>query len=354
MQYHQDEKVLCFHGPLIYQAKVRSSSHSQILLAENWKESDNQSGATGPHYFVHYQGWKKTWDEWVPEMRLLKLNEENLARQKALVDAQKAEAAAAAAVAAAHEQGARSKADGRRAPSSAGAAGGGRGSKRSRDTSECDGNEKRPDLRLHVPDSLKAALVDDWENVTRKEQLVPLPRTPNVKEILKDYAEHYKATSQGRAASRSHASPILDEVLAGLKLYFDKSLAQNLLYRFERRQYVELRKQLGSKAGDGVDAEDAKPAGRRGGRGGAAKPPPSESPTAAELEASEVYGAEHLLRLFVNLPGIVAHTSMDPESVAILREHLNEFLLFLAKEQARLFVREYEEPSPAYHRLSST
>lgn len=22
MQYHQDEKVLCFHGPLIYQAKV--------------------------------------------------------------------------------------------------------------------------------------------------------------------------------------------------------------------------------------------------------------------------------------------------------------------------------------------
>ena len=23
MQYQQDEKVLCFHGPLIYQAKVR-------------------------------------------------------------------------------------------------------------------------------------------------------------------------------------------------------------------------------------------------------------------------------------------------------------------------------------------
>jgi len=45
---------------------------------------------------------------------------------------------------------------------------------------------------------------------------------------------------------------------------------------------------------------------------------------------------------------------MDPESVAILREHLNEFLVFLAKEQARLFVREYEEPSPAYNRLSST
>lgn len=302
MQYHQDEKVLCFHGPLIYHAKVCSPAHTQILHAENWKETDNQNGATGPHYFVHYQGWKKTWDEWVPEMRLLKLNEENLARQKALIDAQKAEAAAAAAVAAAHEQGTRSKADPRRASASgAGTASTGRGSKRSRDTNEGDGNEKRPDLRLHVPDSLKTVLVDDWENVTRKEQLVPLPRKPNVKDILKEYAEHYKATSQARAASRSHTSSILDEVLAGLKLYFDKSLAQNLLYRFERRQYVELRKQLGPKMGDGdVEAEiaAAKPAGRRGGRGGAANPLPMESPTSAELEASEVYGAEHLLRLF--------------------------------------------------------
>ena len=71
-------------------------------MAEDWKGSENQNGAVGPHYFVHYQGWKKTWDEWVPEERLLKHTEENVARQKALVDAQKAEAAAAAAVAAAH------------------------------------------------------------------------------------------------------------------------------------------------------------------------------------------------------------------------------------------------------------
>ena len=73
----------------------------QILLAEEWSGSDNQSGATGPHYRVHYQGWKKTWDEWVPETRLLKHNEENLARQRALVDAHKAEAAVAAAAASA-------------------------------------------------------------------------------------------------------------------------------------------------------------------------------------------------------------------------------------------------------------
>ena len=78
MQYQPEEKVLCFHGPLMYQAK--------ILMAEDWKGTENQHGAVGPHYLVHYQGWKKTWDEWVPDSRLLKYTDENLARQKALVD----------------------------------------------------------------------------------------------------------------------------------------------------------------------------------------------------------------------------------------------------------------------------
>lgn len=41
---------------------------------------------------------------------------------------------------------------------------------------------------------------------------------------------------------------------------------------------------------------------------------------------------------------------MDPESVALLREHLNEFLAFMVREQKRLFVTEYETPSPAYQR----
>ena len=75
MQYQPEEKVLCFHGPLMYQAK--------ILMAEDWKGTENQHGAVGPHYLVHYQGWKKTWDEWVPDSRLLKYTDENLARQKA-------------------------------------------------------------------------------------------------------------------------------------------------------------------------------------------------------------------------------------------------------------------------------
>ena len=32
------------------------------------------TGAIGPQYYVHYEGWKETQDEWVPAERLLPQN----------------------------------------------------------------------------------------------------------------------------------------------------------------------------------------------------------------------------------------------------------------------------------------
>jgi hypothetical protein len=48
-----NERVLCYHGPLIYEAKV--------LKAETWDEETTKLGSLGPHYFVHYKGWKQTY-----------------------------------------------------------------------------------------------------------------------------------------------------------------------------------------------------------------------------------------------------------------------------------------------------
>ena len=131
----------------------------------------------------------------MPESRLLKYNEENLARQKALVDATKAEAEAAAqAAAAAHADASPARGAGRKGTPNAG----GRGTKRSRESTDQDELERRPEIKLTIPDVLKVQLVDDWENITRKEQLVPLPRNPNVREILKEYGEVYRATHKGK------------------------------------------------------------------------------------------------------------------------------------------------------------
>ncbi|CAD6991310.1 nuA4 complex subunit EAF3 homolog [Ceratitis capitata] len=67
LKFAEGEKVLCFHGPLIYEAKALKSTITK----------DKQI-----KYYIHYAGWNKNWDEWVPENRVLKYNEANVQRQK--------------------------------------------------------------------------------------------------------------------------------------------------------------------------------------------------------------------------------------------------------------------------------
>ena len=50
--FTQGERVLCYHGPLVYEAK--------ILKVENWDESTTKTGLLGTQYLVHYKGWKQT------------------------------------------------------------------------------------------------------------------------------------------------------------------------------------------------------------------------------------------------------------------------------------------------------
>jgi hypothetical protein len=81
-------------------------------------------------------------------------------------------------------------------------------------------------VKLVIPDFIKALLVDDWENVTKNQQLVPLPAAKPVYTILNDYLEFEKPKRQP-----GPDPDILDEVIAGLREYFDKCLGRILLYR---------------------------------------------------------------------------------------------------------------------------
>lgn len=62
--------------------------------------------------------------------------------------------------------------------------------------------------------------------------------------------------------SPMHSKELLDEVIDGIEQYFNKAIGSILLYRFERHQYARAQKKHPKK------------------------------------EMSEIYGAEHLLRLF--------------------------------------------------------
>lgn len=85
----------------------------------------------------------------------------------------------------------------------------------------------RPSIKLIIPDHIKAILVDDWENVTKNQQLVPIPAEHTVERILDDYLQ-FEAPKRVRGSAQAD---ILEEVVAGLKEYFEKCLGRILLYR---------------------------------------------------------------------------------------------------------------------------
>lgn len=83
MLFSADEKVLCFHVGLLYEAKVRKGeckcvdpqtnasltdyeiitilfpfTATKVLKAEKWLGNDNLNNDVGPHYLVHYRGWR--------------------------------------------------------------------------------------------------------------------------------------------------------------------------------------------------------------------------------------------------------------------------------------------------------
>jgi len=181
---------------------------------------------------------------------------------------------------------------------------------------------------------LKATLVDDWEKVTREHRLVPVPSKTPVSLFLANYAAD--ESSNRRPGSAEY--DILEEVVAGVKEYFNKSLGRVLLYRPERPQYQEIHAQLVKGTGE-----------------------------LAGKTVADVYGVEHLCRLFgksslfdlnvlwsilkkiaVSMPDLIAHTNMDSQAVSRLREELHKMTTWLSKHMSEYLSAEYEHATQEY------
>jgi hypothetical protein len=106
----------------------------------------------------------------------------------------------------------------------------------SREYPQEDAFYNRPSIRFTLPDHLKNLLVDDWENVTKSMLLVPLPSSAPANYIFDEY---FNAEKKNRLIGSAEAD-ILEEFVAGLKIYFEKTIGKLLLYRFERPQLAEV------------------------------------------------------------------------------------------------------------------
>lgn len=82
-------------------------------------------------------------------------------------------------------------------------------------------------INITIPDHIQALLVDDWENITKNNQLVPLPHAMPVNKIFEDYLAYERPHREEGSATMD----VLEEVVAGFREYFEKALSRILLYR---------------------------------------------------------------------------------------------------------------------------
>lgn len=153
---------------------------------------------------------------------------------------------------------------------------------------------------------MKLKLIDDWERVTREKKLVPLPREPNITSLLDDFVQ--------AKAKRSTHERLYVEVCDGMRSYFNQSLGSILLYKYETKQFRDATRTDAKKATALVD----------------------------------IYGAEHLLRLFVKLPELLSHCKLQREHMTVLLAKLAELLKFMQANKAKYFVSAYDTPSEEY------
>ncbi|KAI4968592.1 hypothetical protein ZWY2020_045922 [Hordeum vulgare] len=283
VSFAEGEKVLAYHGPLLYEAKVQKTENRE----DEWR------------YFVHYLGWNKNWDEWVASDRLLKLTEENVRKQLELKNQSRDKTVRTGGRSAQHNPKA-SNADAKVDKEDTKGLVKGKKRKNQLGVEEKERRSSESLLMSQFPVTLKKQLVDDWEFVTQLGKLVKLPRSPTVDEILTKYLEH-------RVKKDNKISDSCAEVTKGLRCYFDKALPAMLLYKKEQKQYKEEIK--------------------------------------GDVSPSAVYGAEHLLRLFVKLPELLSSVNMEEDALNKLQQKLLDILKFLQKNQVHFFLSAYDGDS---------
>jgi len=321
-----DEKVMCYHGPLLYEAKC-------IKI----KKEGNQY-----QYFVHYQGWNKKWDDWVTESRMLKQVGENFEKQKQLLATHLAETKANKKVKKETKKGSKGGSDSgsnsrSSTPVSDRPPGPARPMKKSvaddeRSTSSKDEEnapvttvkkeinvrkrpreEKESDLALEdrsitynidIPKELKYVLANDWDLVVQQRKLFSLPAKVTVTNIIDQYKDHLDTVENITEQKKLAAI----EVMRGLGEHFNASVGTQLLYDIENLQYQEVSSQ------------------------GAVQP-------------AEIYGSPHLLRLMVKISGYLEGSKIKETYCKLIEDHIEEFLAYLEINRSMFFTSKNYVPA---------
>ena len=296
--------------PAKKRAKKESTSGGASAAADNGAGN----GGGNRRWFVklHWKGWSARWEQWQPEDQVLEVNPENRKLQKQTekglvkkgvieqVLAKNAEevrrnaSSVAAASAPSGGAAASSPAANKKRKAEPTPAKGGDSKQGGTAKVKCSKGETpekvNADLEVTLGQQLKKRMLDDYNR--SKGTLLPLPRPHTVRDVLQAYVDT-KAASRKRAEASGQPDTV-GELQEGLLSYFDAALPKILLYNSERAEHAAA-----------IDRA----------RGGATP--------------SDIYGAEHLLRLLVRLPDLLKYSQVEAAVAELLQASVADLLKFL-------------------------
>lgn len=307
-KFDENEKILCYQGALLYEAKC--------LKAEMKPDGSLM-------YLVHYAGWNKHYDEWVAEARCLKMTPSNLEKQAEILQLANKDRAKRIklgnGVKFKNERISNSKIQ--EASTSTKIS--------TQKTSETkaliektmfnDCSEKKSVSVLkkitpvHIPYKLKSLLGDDWVFVNHDKMLYNVPSKYHVEAIIDLY---YK---EKRNLYDKEQSKMLQIDLNAMIESFNVSLGCKLLCKFERPQYSDMIDQF------------------------------------PNLPPSQIYGIPHFVRYFSQIESAMKKHNVKEENVKLIRQRSQDVLSYICNNLFMLFsVNNYFHPPAEYHRRTLT
>lgn len=298
VKFSEDEMVMAEDKGNIYSAKI-----VKVIQIE---------GSDVYQYFIHYQGWARKYDCWVQAEQICKQDDDEAKIRLQLYSESKnpkAPRAPKPKIAASVDNVEMAEEDNKPIIKKKGNAEleeEDRQVKRSRavlsnqDLLQEDEADLATAQRLEMPMGLKKHLLDEWSLISQQDprRLVKLPRKVTVEKILRDFVE----SLEGKLDEDQMEVHV--DFFEGLQLYFEKALPTILLYRHEREQFDLV------------------------------------TEACVDHTPSQIYGVEHLLRLFVRLPKLMSGVFLPPSDVNKVFTKMSQFLKFLNKNSSKYLVIE--------------
>ncbi|CAG9861168.1 unnamed protein product [Phyllotreta striolata] len=417
LKFVEGERVLCYE-PDPTKAKVLYDSKVLDIVVNK-----DPRGKKTIEYLIHFQGWNSSWDRCVSEEYVLKDTAENRQLQKDL--AEKAQLQLGAYLY--RKERKKNRKPGERASASEDGSSSSPGRMDTDDgqdittTSEDDSSTEDETIYIELTAELREVLENDYNMIKEKQKLSKLPADPNIVTILESYYRHYannqicglmeKTTVRYRTAlNQTQGKPkpedvhrnltICREVLDGLRVYFDFTLNDLLLYKEEVGQIatkqatfepysgeVKNESKRGNDANNSNNMNNGNYLNQNGDDGGKINarrrtlrsnrsdsqangnmsprenntnnnnnnvPKPALSVASSNSDVTAplsktlswkmlpdhvyhqqppppclIYGATHLLRLFVKLPELLLTTTIPEEKLKVLLKHFDILIDFL-------------------------